>query len=168
MAPLAVPVQRPTWRRSNRVKPTGIGTHDQGGFTLIEALASLVLLGLLAGVVFPNMSRWYDAIVARQLLSELTTQVRQLAAVAVFTGRDFSLADVAGGPKLVASPYRLNLPAGWAVRDAGDLRFLRTGMCRPGAAWLRGEAGREIRVSGNALCEVELTLEPAPLRPVRQ
>jgi len=149
------------------VKPAVIGTHDQGGFTLIEALASLVLLGLLAGVVFPNMNRWYDSIVARQLLSELTTQVRQLAAVAVFTGRDFSLADVAGGSVMWASPYRLNLPAGWVVRDAGDLRFLRTGMCRPGAAWLRGDAGREIRVAANALCEVELTLQQIPVGSVR-
>ena len=168
MALRVAPVLLPTLHRNSSVRPLGIRAHGRRGFTLIEALAAVVLLGLLAGVVFPNMNRWYDSIVARQLLTGLTTQVRQLPAVAVFTGRDVSLADVTGGSVVVADPYRLTLPAGWAVRDRGDLRFLRTGLCRPGSAWLSGQAGSEIRISSNALCEVELTLQPAGSGPAGQ
>lgn len=106
------------------------------GFTLIEVMVTLTLLGLLVAVVFPNMSRWYDGVQRRQALAQLHRQLQQLPAVAVFTGRDLSLTDVIGAQITVPQRYRVSLPPGWFLIDAGEMRFLRTGLCRTGSATL--------------------------------
>lgn len=99
-------------------------------------MVTLTLLGLLVAVVFPNMSRWYAGLQRRQVLAQMQAQLQQLPAVAVFVGRDLSLADILGAQATVPLRYRVDLPAGWALKDAGDLRFLRTGHCRAGTATL--------------------------------
>ncbi len=115
------------------------------GFTLIEVMVTLTLLGMLVAVVFPNMSRWYAGLQRRQVLAQLQAQLQQLPAVAVFVGRDLSLADILGAQSTLALRYRVELPAGWVLKDAGDLRFLRTGQCRAGTATLQ-IAGQNVNV----------------------
>lgn len=131
------------------------------GFTLIEALVALVLLGLLAGFVFPQMNRWYGSIVDRQEVSELRTELKQLSAVAVLTGRDLSLAQAAGDAAVLVAPYRIGLPAGWTVLDVGSLRFMRAGDCQPGVSRIATARQTVVVVSGNTLCELEVTMTTA-------
>lgn len=106
------------------------------GFTLIEVMVTLTLLGLLVAVVFPNMSRWYAGLQRRQALAQVRAQLQQLPAVAVFVGQDLSLTEVMGAQATVPARYRVALPPGWTLVDAGNLRFLRTGYCRAGTATL--------------------------------
>lgn len=132
---------------------------SERGFTLIEALVTLVILAALAGVVFPSMSRWYASVVARQSLGEMHAQLLQMSAVAVLTGHDISLDDATGIRPVFPATHRLLLPSGWIVFDSGTLRFLRTGLCEAGTARLRGGSGQEVRVSATVLCEIELKLQ---------
>lgn len=131
------------------------------GFTLIEALVALVLLGVLAGFVFPKMSRWYAAIVDRQAVSELKTALKQLPAVAVLTGRDITLDQAAGESAVLPAPYRIALPTGWKVLDVGALRFMRTGHCHEGVSRIATAQQSMVVVSGNSLCELDVTLTVA-------
>lgn len=134
-----------------------MASHSRG-FTLIEALVSLVLLGLMAGFVFPKMSRWYEAIADRQSLAELRTQLKQLSAVAVLTGRDLTLEQAVGETSVLPAGYRIDLPVGWRVLDAGRLRFLRSGLCQEGSARISAAPPTVVLVSGNAVCELDVTL----------
>ena len=140
-------------------RPTLPSNERQRGFTLIEALVSLVLLGLLAGLVFPSMNRWYSAIVARQEVAELSIQIKQLPARAVLSARDLSLADFAEPAAAADGPQRLALPKGWRVVDSGDLRFLRSGLCQPGQARMASDSGQAAVFSANGLCEIQVALQ---------
>jgi prepilin-type N-terminal cleavage/methylation domain-containing protein len=127
------------------------------GFTLLEALVTLTLLGLLVAVVFPNMGRWYAGMQTRQAIAQVRGQLQQLPAVAVFTGQDLGLNDVMGAQPTVEPRYRLNLPPGWVLADAGELRFLRTGYCTPGSSFF-ATATQQVRVDvRTTLCEVAMT-----------
>lgn len=133
------------------------------GFTLLEALVALTLLGLLAALVFPNMQRWYQGQLVRQALAQVRGQLQQMGAVAVSSGRDLSLNDVAGPQATVAAPHRLQLPPGWALMDAGDVRFLRTGLCQGGSARFQAGAQSIAIHLRNERCDLELTVaEGAP------
>lgn len=128
------------------------------GFTLIEVMVTLTLLGLLVAVVFPNMSRWYAGLQRRQLLAQMQAQLQQLPAVAVFVGRDLSLTDIVGETATVPMRYRIELPGGWALTDAGDLLFLRTGQCRAGTARLFVAAHRvnvDVRLR-SPMCDISV------------
>lgn len=126
------------------------------GFTLLEALVTLVLLGLLVGVVFPNMSRWYDGLQRRQALAQVRGQLQQLSAAAVFVGQDLALSDVMGAQATMPTRYRVVLPSGWALVAAGDLRFLRTGFCHPGSATLMvGTQAVQVKLT-SVMCDLEM------------
>ncbi|MBC7618884.1 MAG: prepilin-type N-terminal cleavage/methylation domain-containing protein [Candidatus Saccharibacteria bacterium] len=127
------------------------------GFTLLEALVTLTLLGLLVAVVFPNMGRWYGGLQIRQAIAQVRGQVQQLAAVAVYTGRDLSLADAMGAQPTVAPRYQIALPTGWALVDAGPLRFLRTGYCTPGVAYFLTPSQRVQVVVQTTMCDLEMS-----------
>ena len=124
---------------------------------MLEALVTLTLLGLLVAVVFPNMGRWYAGLQTRQAIAQVRGQVQQLAAVAVYTGRDLSLADVMGAQPTVAARYQIALPPGWGLVDAGPLRFLRTGYCLHGTAYFLTPTQRVQLVVQTNMCDLEMS-----------
>ena len=113
-------------------------------------------------VVFPNMSRWYAGMQARQALGVVRGQLLQLPAAAVFTAQDLSLADIMGPNAKVPVKYRVDLPPGWVLTDAGDLKYLRSGICKPGQALLTVTSTAvpvlvRVRLQ-NALCEMDVAV----------
>lgn len=129
------------------------GSAPSSGFTLLETLVAMLILGVMAAVSFPRMGTWYASLQARQAAGQMLTQLRQLPATAVHLHQSFGLAQAAAPGTLqsaalgsvqvvptgsaqnaLAPRYRLQLPTGWRLDSGGDIVFLPSGLCVPGLA----------------------------------
>lgn len=135
------------------------------GFTLLEMMVVMLLLGLMTTLVLPSMQRWHDGVEARSQVAALV-ETLQAAAFAAPTSRkrmvmdsgsfeprspapkdgteDARQAGSAGGATSpVPAPGRvsLSLPRGWRAERVVEAVFLPSGLCSPGYAALRTEAG---------------------------
>jgi prepilin-type N-terminal cleavage/methylation domain-containing protein len=61
--------------------------RSRAGFTLVEALTALVVLGVLAGLAAPSLSAFLAQLRTRGALNELATDVAYARALAVKNGR---------------------------------------------------------------------------------
>lgn len=158
------------------------------GFTLIEMLVVLVLLGLITTLALPAMQRWHDAVQVRARAAGIVEALRaaQFAAganrrEAVMDDASFvqaapvqarpdageqpaaaSSAIAAAEPPSAPPTRRLEivLPAGWRVERVAAARFMANGLCRPGEAAFRTERDEALmlRVLG-PVCGVELATD---------
>ena len=122
MALLAERVLRLIFSRSKRA---AAGNAQASGFTLLEMLMVMLLLGLLMGVTFPRMQAWYTGLAARQEAAAVLAQLRQLPARAASQRKDLALAQ---GLASVA------MPANWRLVQPGGVVFLASGLCLGGEA----------------------------------
>ncbi|KQV47063.1 hypothetical protein ASC95_26525 [Pelomonas sp. Root1217] len=107
------------------------------GFTLLELLVVLLLLGLAAGMVAPNASRWLDAAQERGWRADLKAYLETLPLRAFRSGEVLSI-DAAQLRKAVPEPVGIQL------RVDKPLRYGASGMAVGGAIELRQGASREI------------------------
>lgn len=134
----------PTSGSSRRNK--GRAVRDRG-FTLLELLIVLALIGLVAAVVVPGLARTYEAIVGS---GERADVARALEGV--------PLRVRASGEALRVDPADasafidlLDLPAGWRVVLQEPLRIERSGLCHPA----------KVRVSGRDVTENWMLTSPS-------
>ena len=82
-----------------------------GGFTLLELLAAITIVGLVLAVAVPASARFYDAVRYRQAVREVMTTLGSARYAAVNTGR---AQDVVINPRtrqLRLNSARITLPA---------------------------------------------------------
>lgn len=136
------------------------------GFTLLELLVVLVLLGLMTSVALPRMQRWHDAVQARAQGAALLDELRAaaFAAGARRTRMVMSDASLLAAPTTGPDPVvRLTLPPGWTATTVESAAFLSNGLCEPGMLGLRSDRGVDLRLRvAGPRCSVSLeTLEGA-------
>lgn len=103
------------------------------GFTLLELLLVLALVGLLTALVAPRLATWVDGARSRAALDAIRTRLEAERSLAFHEGR----------PREVnAANAGRELPAGWRLELARPLIWEANGMARGGR--LRLWNGREM------------------------
>jgi prepilin-type N-terminal cleavage/methylation domain-containing protein len=160
------------------------------GFTLIEMMVVMVLLGLVSALTLPSMQRWHDAVQARAQIALVVESLRGAMFAAASRRQDvlMDLSSFASAPAGTAAPadaasgasaavlnnvagvgperVKVRLPEGWAVERVVDAVFMKNGLCRAGMALMRNPSGQQVvvQVSGPA-CSIDTLAEvPASLR----
>ena len=99
------------------------------GFTLIEILVVLVIIGLTAGVVLPKLFAIAQRFELASQRDDLLTEIGNLGYKAYTTGRPLSL----GGPDAMQP---VAIPSGWRVEALQPIRYNFNGVCSGGTVTL--------------------------------
>jgi prepilin-type N-terminal cleavage/methylation domain-containing protein len=102
-------------------------TPDSAGFTLLEILVVLVLVGLVGGLVIPRVAVIYDNLLLRGERQDIVRQVESLSWRALSDGRVILL-----GRARQDAGARLDMPAGWKLVADPAVAFLANGFCGGG------------------------------------
>jgi prepilin-type N-terminal cleavage/methylation domain-containing protein len=120
------------------------------GFTLLELLIVLALIGLTAAMVVPRLVQTYDAIVASGERAEVVRALEDLPLRVRIAGH----ADVFEPVGPSQADTLVEAPDGWAVRLLDPLRIERTGICHPSRVQVRGRGTTETWRITAPSCEV--------------
>ncbi len=116
---------------------SGYASAARQGFSLLELLIVLTLLGLLAALVGPPLQRTYDRLVESSARDDVFRQLESLPVRVRATGRAL---EIPRGGRLPAG--LIELPAGWVVQAEQPLRIERSGVCRASRMRIRGMTGQ--------------------------
>jgi len=121
------------------------------GYTLLELLIVLVVIGLLSSIAFPRLKVLYDG---GRFIYEKDEVVRQLASLgykAYATSTRFTLLDSQSD-----EGEALELPEGWRVVAESPVEYRENGVCSGGLVrLLQGERSIRLKLSP-PFCRPEL------------
>lgn len=127
------------------------------GFTLIEMVAVMTLVGLMAGVAVPAMQRWFDSISTRAQLSEVSVQFQRLAARAALLSQTVVLSKDSWREKMSDGEAALALPEGWSITSTAAVTFFQSGVCDGGTVDLLGPQQRHVQLQiARVSCDVSI------------
>lgn len=130
-------------------------SRPEAGFTLIEMVVVMTLIGLMAGIALPAMQRWFDSISARAQLSEVSIQFQQLASRAALLSQTVVLNKASWREKMSDGEAALALPEGWSITSATPVTFFHSGICDGGLVDLLGPQQRKVQLQiARASCDV--------------
>jgi prepilin-type N-terminal cleavage/methylation domain-containing protein len=133
-------------------------SNETAGFTLLEMLVALAIIGLLLAIAFPALATAYDRARFAFGRDSIERQLDLLPLRAYGQSRRLVLDYAEGQAPTEITPQTvvLALPEGWRARTAAPIAFTETGICLGGEIALA--IGREI---------VTYRLQPPRCRPER-
>lgn len=103
------------------------------GFTLLEMLVVLVILGLAASLVAPPLARTFDRV---SEAGDRDSVRRELAALPMLARRGGVHVRIAAGQPIPSS--LISVPTGWSVIALTELRVESSGFCEDASVQMRG------------------------------
>lgn len=133
--------------RAAEAAPRGLAGR---GFSLLELLIVLALLGLMTALVAPRLQRTYEAIAGSGERAEVRRQLGRLPRLARIAGEPIVVGegDAAGLAAVLA------LPEGWRVTPLAALRVEANGLCHATVVRVEGLGDAEDLSLSMPTCEV--------------
>ena len=99
------------------------------GFTLIELVVVMFLVGLLTAVVFPSIERMARSSQLKTERDAIVGRLGELGYEAFLSGKSITLSSSASA---IRGSYPIDLPEGWDLRVPRPVAFLFNGICGGG------------------------------------
>jgi general secretion pathway protein G len=126
------------------------------GFTLVEILVVLVIVGLLSGIALPRLTALYASVENASHRSAIQDQIEGLGYRAYISGQPIVLDSSGGASEGGTKAYPLQLPPGWRIDVSKSLRYSARGICGGGTLIVNDpDGGREAFRLAPPLCRLE-------------
>lgn len=117
---------------------------DASGFTLLEMIVVLAIMGLATAMVAPSMVRGIDSWRRQSVIDSLLDQIRALPGTARARGRPVEVSNAS----LAGKEPPLEVPDEWTLRVPAEWQVNGNGVCNGGKVEIGNALGtRTIRVS---------------------
>ena len=125
------------------------------GYTLLELLIVLALMGLMTGIALPRMATLYESFKCAAERDEALRNIAGLGYQAYRQGRAFDLADFPP-PTEDQKNIPLRLPADWHLSAAEPIHYRSNGICDGGKLRLHYKERAIDLVLQTPLCRPEM------------
>ena len=105
---------------------------ESRGFTLLELLVVMAVVGLLAGLIAPNLQKLVGSVDRATRRDGLVADIAGLSYRAYSLGQGFELSEANFGQLLRDGNPVLAVPSGWRVAVEQPIRFGFNGLCNGG------------------------------------
>jgi prepilin-type N-terminal cleavage/methylation domain-containing protein len=115
--------------------------REPRGFTLLELMVVMAVVGLMAALVAPNLQRLVGSVDRSARRDGLVADIAGLSYRAYSLGESFELSDAGLGRLLHDGNPVLAVPGGWRVTVEQPIQFGFNGLCSGGRLTLRSPDG---------------------------
>lgn len=128
----------------------------QAGFTLLEVLVVVALIGLMSALALPSLQRVVAGVENATRRAGVLADLNSLGYRAFVLGQSFDLAAPTASGLLRDGNPVLTLPAGWRIEAQAPIHFSFSGYCGGGVLTLWAPDGSGARVALEApMCRVQ-------------
>jgi len=117
------------------------------GFTLLELLVVLAIMGVMVSIVVTGFERMYLGLQSRLQRDQVLSEVAGLGYRAYILGQSFSLDGAQFDQPLADGQPLLSLPEGWEVKTKKPILYLFNGYCSGGRLEIISPSGAKDIVS---------------------